>query len=108
MSAKTKKLKGTTIEIRKDSIKFIPEDKTYPWWREQLNRKTEAILCPQIMQYIFKITSNLTQENDKGQRIGKYDFFITNLPPTPTSSQGKKKARYKKHLINYLKKKVMI
>ena len=104
MSGEQKKLKGITIEIRKTSVKFIPEDKTYPWWREQLDRNKEGILCPQIMQDMQRIASNLTVDNEEGQRIGKYNFFITNLSPNPKSSQGRHKVAYREALVSKLQK----
>ena len=97
-------IKGFTIEVRNNSIRFIPEDETYPWWRKHLDRQKDSILCPQILQHMQKIAFNLSEENDIGQRIGKYETFITNLPPIPKSSQGKKKTSYKNHLIKHLEK----
>ena len=104
MSEEIVEVKGTTIEIRENSITFISEDKTHPWWRERLNREKDGILCPLILQKMQKLKSNLSRVNDGGQRVCKYNCFITNLPPNPKSSQGKMKVRYKKHLITCLKK----
>lgn len=98
------KIKGITVEMREDNIKFIVEDKTYPWWRNQLHRQKDAILCPQILEHINKIGLDLTKVNEKGQRVGKYNAFMTNLKPNPKSSQGKMKKKYQKYLIEELKK----
>jgi len=97
-------LQGTTIEIRNGSITFSPEDKTYPWWRSRLDRETDGILCPQIMQRMYQIGINLSREDENGNRISKYDIFMVNLPPNPKSSQGNMKVRYQNHLIQYLQK----
>ncbi len=105
MSDKIKELTGTTIEIRNGSIRFIPEDGAYPWWRKQLDRQKEGILCPQIANHMLKVASNLTKKDEQGQRVGKYDVYITNLPPNPKSSQGNMKTKYKRNIISCLEKK---
>lgn len=99
-----KVLNGTTIEINNNSIRFVPEDVTYPWWRERLSREKEGVLCPQIIQHMWKISLNLSEDDGTGRRIGKYNCFMTNLPPKPKSSQGSSKTKYKKHLLSYLKR----
>jgi len=101
---KDKVLKGFTIKVSQQSVKFIPEDETYPWWREQLNRKKDGLICPQILKDMLKIGMNLSRENERGERVGKYNLFLTNLSPNPKSSQGKSKREYKEALISKLKK----
>lgn len=103
MEKEVKKLRGLTVEINKGKVKLTLEDETHPWWREERNREKDSILCPEIAKKIIDIASNLTYENDKGEKLGKYNFEIINLPPNPKSSQGKMKTRYKNHIIDFLK-----
>lgn len=104
MSDKVNEIKGITIEFHEKGIKFIPEDITDPWWRDHLNRSKDGILCPQILSHMHKILLNLTKVNDVGQRVGKYNIFMTNLQPNPKSSQGKMKTTYKDNLIERFEK----
>ncbi|MDP4012022.1 MAG: RusA family crossover junction endodeoxyribonuclease [Candidatus Nanoarchaeia archaeon] len=104
MEESLKQLSGTTIEIREGSITFTREDKTYAWWRERLDRDKDGILCPEIGQHMLNIAQSFTRKNDKGQIVSKYNMFMTNLSPNPRSSQGLKKQKYKKYLINHLNK----
>lgn len=54
---------------------------------------------------MLRIAQNLTVPGADGRLIGKYNVFITNLPPNPSSSQGDRKAQYKQYLLDALDKK---
>lgn len=105
MSDEKKKLNGMTIEVRNKSIKFIHEKNTEPWWRNALDRTKDGFLCPEIAEDIQKIATNLTVKCEDGLLRGKYNLFMTNLPPNPKSSQGNMKTDYMKHIKGYLHKK---
>lgn len=105
MEKATKSLNGFTIEVRNNSITFIPEKNTEPWWRQSLDRKKEGFLCPEVAADILRIATNLSVEEENGTRVGKYNTFMTNLTPNPKSSQGNMKTKYKDYLINQLKSK---
>lgn len=98
-------LQGTTIRIENGTATFIPEDNTPSWWRSVLNRKTEGILCPQIIGDMNKIAINLSKLDEQGNRIGKYEVFSINLNPNPKSSQGAQKTKYRKRLVRELERK---
>ena len=88
-----------------DSITFIPEKDTSPWWRKKFDRQKDGLLIPEVVQDMQKILRNLTKPDEKGILRGKYNCIITNLIPNPKSSQGNLKTKYQKYLIKELKSK---
>ncbi len=99
-----KELRGTTIEITPNSVRFIPEEKTHPWWRDTLDRKKDGLVPVEAAQDLDLIAKNLSKPNETGQLVGKYNLFVTTLQANPKSSQGSDKIAYKNRLINELEK----
>lgn len=107
-----KKIPSYTIDIIQEGIDehgrvkgklIISEEKdSIPWHREKFDRKKDGLLVPEIMEDMNRISLNLCKINEKGERIGKYPAWMTNLSPNPKTSKGAKQeySSYLKEGIN--------
>lgn len=106
-----KEVPSYSIEVHEDKLTgkitkvlIFQENPSDTWYRGKWNRKKDGLLPPEIIADMQKFAIGLSNVNDKGQYIGKYELIMTNLPANPKSSKSSK-SEYTAFIKEHLKKK---
>ena len=89
--------------IKNKIVSIKEEEDSNPWHREVFDRKRDGLLVKEIITDMNNIALNLTNINEKGERIAKYDLWMKNLPANPKTSKGARR-KYISYLKEYLEK----